>query len=98
MEGARLDAGGTEAVEPAAHLAGRAGGERHRQHLGRRVEPLGDAVGDPVGDRARLAGARTGQHADRAAQRLGDLALLGVEGSEEVGVGHGVEQLLHENG
>ena len=98
MEGPRLDARGAEPVEPAPHLAGRPGGEGDRQHLGRRVEPLGHAVGDPVGDRAGLARAGTGEDAHRAAQRLGDLALLGVEGSEEVGVGHGVEQLLGENG
>ena len=79
--------GRAEAVEAAAHLAGRAGREGDREHLGGRVEALGDAVGDPVGDRARLAGAGAGQHPDRAAQRLGDLPLLGVEGSEEVGCG-----------
>ena len=49
------------------------------------VDAGGDAVGDPVGDRPGLAGAGAGQHPDRPAQRLGDLALLGVERVEEVG-------------
>jgi hypothetical protein len=42
-------------------------------------------VGDAVGDRARLAGARTGEHPDGAAQRLGHLQLLGVEPLEDGG-------------
>ena len=79
-----------EPAQPGAHLAGGARGEGDREDLGRRVDARGHAVGDAVGDRAGLAGAGAGQHADRAAQRLGDLALLGVEGREQVGsVGHG---------
>ena len=37
-----------------------------------------------MGDRPGLAGARTSEHAHRATQRLGDLALLGVEGLEQL--------------
>ena len=98
MEGAGLDAGGAEPMESPPHLTGRAGGEGDREHLGGCIDALGHAVGDPVGDRAGLAGARTGEDAHRAPQCLGDLALLGIEGAEEVGVGHGVEQLLGEDG
>ena len=60
--------------------------------------PVRDAVRDPVGDRPGLAGAGARQHPDRAAERLGDLALLGVEGAEEVGGGHVGEQLLGHDG
>ena len=59
------------------------------RHLGGLVDPGRDAVGDPVGDRPGLAGAGAGEHPHRPAQRLGDLALLGVERLEQVvGVGH----------
>jgi hypothetical protein len=40
-------------------------------------------VGDAVGDRPGLAGAGAGQHADRAAERFGDPALLGIEALED---------------
>ena len=85
VEGAGLDAAGAERAQPRAHLAGRAGRERDSEHLGGRVDAGGDAVGDPVGDRAGLAGAGAGEHPHRSAQRLGDLALLGVERVEQVG-------------
>ena len=88
VEGARLDPRGTELAQPGAHLAGGPGGERHREHLGGLVDAGGHAVGDPVGDRAGLAGAGTGEHPDRPAQRLGDLTLLGVERVEEIGGTH----------
>ena len=44
-----------------------------------------------MGDRAGLAGAGAGQHADGSAQRQGDLALLGVERAEQVVGEHGNE-------
>ena len=49
-----------------------------------RVDAGRDAVGDAVGDRPGLARAGAGEHPHRAAQRLRDLALLGVERGEEV--------------
>ncbi len=85
VEGAGLDAGGAELAQAGAHLAGRPGGEGDREHLGGLVDAGGHAVRDAVGDRAGLAGAGSGQHPDRPAQRLRDLALLGVERVEEVG-------------
>ncbi len=89
VEGAGLHPRRAEEAQPAAHLAGGARGEGDGEHLGRRVDALRHAVGDAVGDRAGLAGARAGEHPDRAAQRLGDLALLGVEVREQIGgVGH----------
>ena len=88
VEGARLHARGAELAQPGAHLAGGAGGEGDREDLGGLVDAGGDAVGDPVGDRPGLAGAGAREHPDRAAQRLGDLALLGVERVEEVGGTH----------
>ena len=84
VEGARLHAPGAEHPEPAAHLPRGAGGEGDGQDLGRRVDPGGDAVRDPVRDRAGLAGPGAGQDPHRPAQRLGDPALLRVEGREEV--------------
>ena len=84
MEGARLDARGAEAVQTAPHLARGTRGERDRQHLGGDIEALRHSVGDPVRDRARLAGARPGEDADRPAECLGDLTLLGVEGAQQV--------------
>ena len=71
-------------AQPGAHLAGGPGRERDGQDLGRVVDAGGHAVGDPVGDRAGLAGAGTGEHPHRAAQRRRDLTLLGVERVEQV--------------
>ena len=87
VEGAGLDAAGAEAAQAGAHLAGRAGGEGDREHLGRRVDTGRDAVRDAVRDRAGLARAGTGEHAHRTAQCLRDEALLRVEGSQQVGQG-----------
>ncbi len=66
VEGARRDTARAERTEPRAQLAGRAARERERHDLAWRVHTGRDAVGDPVGDRARLAGARTREHAHRA--------------------------------
>ncbi|GAA5009650.1 hypothetical protein GCM10025734_52950 [Kitasatospora paranensis] len=86
VEGPGLHALGAELAEPAAHLAGRARGEGHGEHLLRLVDAAADAVGDPVGDGPGLAGAGAGEHADRAVQGGGDGALFGVEPGEH-GVG-----------
>ena len=79
-----------EPAQPAAHLAGRAGGEGDGEHLGGLVDAGGHAVGDPVGDRPGLAGAGAGEHPDRPAQRLGDLALLGVERARRSAAGSSI--------
>ena len=68
-----------EAAQPGAQLAGRAGGEGDGQQLTGRHRAGAHRVGDAVGDRAGLAGARAGEDADRAADRLGGGALLRVE-------------------
>ena len=52
------------------------------------VDARRHAVGDAVGDRPGLAGAGAGEHADRATERLGDPALLGIEALED-GLGPG---------
>ena len=91
VEGAGLHAPGTHRAQAGAHLAGRARGEGHGEHLGGVVDPGGHAVGDPMRDRAGLAGAGTGEDADGATQRQGDLALLRIERAEQVVGGHGNE-------
>ncbi len=49
-----------------------------------------------MGDRAGLAGAGAGQHADRAPQGESDLALLGVERAEQV-IGPVVEPVVSQH-
>ena len=71
--------GGSQRPQPGPHLAGRALGERHRQHLARSDVSGLDELGDTVGDRAGLAGTRPGQHADRTDRSQHSLALLVVE-------------------
>ena len=79
MEGAGLDSGGAELAEPAAHLSGGAVGEGDGEHAGGLEDPGAYSVGDAVGDGAGLARTGSRQHAHRAVQGGGDLALLGVE-------------------
>jgi hypothetical protein len=93
VEGAGLDTTRTQQAQPGAHLAGGAGRERHRQHLGRGIDAARHAIGDPMGDRPGLAGARTGQHPHRPAERLGDQPLLGIQRGEQV-VGSGQREQL----
>ena len=78
VEGQRLHPADVHGPQPGAHLPGRAGGERHRQHLTGGDVTLGDQVPDAVGDGAGLAGARPGQHAQRPARGLHGLTLLVV--------------------
>ena len=83
VEGARLHAAGAEDPQPRPQLGRGARRERERHHPRRIVRPRRDAVGDAVGDGARLAGARTGEHAHRADQRLGHHPLVVVERGEQ---------------
>lgn len=86
VEGAGLDAVGAELAQPAAHLAGGAGGEGDGKDLLGLVDAAAHAVGDAVGDGPGLAGASAGEHTDGAVQGGGDGPLLGVESGED-GVG-----------
>ena len=83
VERAGLHTDRAEVAQPAAHLSGGAGGKGHGQDPLGDVDPAVYAVGDARRDRPRLAGAGAGEHADRAVQRGGDLALLGVQALEE---------------
>ena len=83
VEGTCLHARRTEHPQPLSQLARRARGEGDGEHLGRRVDPGHDAVGDPVRDRPGLARAGTGQHPDRPPEGDGDLPLLRVERLEK---------------
>ena len=80
--------GRAEQPQPRAHLPRRTGRERHGQHVARPVGADLDAVRDAVRDRARLARAGAGEHADGSAQRGRDGTLLGVERVEEGFGGH----------
>ncbi len=79
VEGPGLDPGGTELAQPAPHLSGGPVGEGDGQHAGGLEDPGAYSVGDAVGDRPGLARTGSGQHAHRAVQGGGHLALLGVE-------------------
>ncbi len=84
VERARLDARRAELAQPRAHLARRAGRERHGEHARRHVHARADPVRDAVRDRARLARPRAGEHAHGSAQRDRDVALVGVERVEDL--------------
>ena len=58
--------GPEELLEACAHLAGRLVGEGHREDAVGRHAVGGDEVGDAVGDDARLAAARAGEHQEGA--------------------------------
>ncbi len=82
MHGARA-----ETAKPAAQFTGGARREGDGEHVRRRDHAGRDRERDAVGDRAGLAGARTSQDADRAANGFDRLALLGVERIQDVGLG-----------
>jgi hypothetical protein len=89
VEGAGGDPAGAERAQTGAQLARRAAREREGHHLVRGVHTGRDPVRDAVGDRAGLAGAGAGEHADRPEQRFGGAALLVVERGEQIlGRGH----------
>ena len=102
VEGAERDGarelGADAAGEPLAHLAGRLVGERDRQDLAGVGDALLDQVRGALGHHARLAGARAGDHEQRAVGAQHGLALLGVErlearrGRRRVRVGQRVER------
>src|SRR5690606_8091958 len=83
VEGAGRDASRPEPSEAGAQLPRRLGreGERHDPVGG--IDTGCDAIGDPVGDRGRLSGSRTREHADGAVGRLRRLALFLIEVREQ---------------
>ena len=94
VEGPRLDPRHAEHAQAGAHLPGGARGERHGQDLPRSDVPATDEVRDPAGDRAGLAGARSGEHAHRSAGRADRRTLLVVQaGSRVFGGAHGSPSL-----
>ncbi len=100
VERAGLDAVDPEAPQTRAHLARRPRRERHREHLRGTVGRGGHPVGDAVRDRPRLARPRAREHAHRPQRRARHLALVGVEGGEDVvgtrrGGGAGREGVVH---
>lgn len=96
VEGPCLHPARAELAQAPAHLTGGAVGERDGKHTRRLEYPRAHPVRDAVRDGPRLARTGSGQHAHRALQGLGDLALLGVEPVED-GVG-GVGDLGEEGG
>lgn len=74
-----LDPGGAELAEPATHLPGSPVGEGDGEHAGGLEDAGAHPVGDAVGDRPGLARTGAREHAHRALQGGGHLALLGVE-------------------
>ena len=84
VERSRPDALHPERGEASAQLARGLVGEGDR-HDPRRLERAGrDLLGDPAGDRRRLAGARARKDADGAAHGLGRAPLLRVQAVERV--------------
>jgi hypothetical protein len=72
-------------IEPAAHLARRLVRESDREDLRCLKRARCDLVGDPVGDRRRLARAGAGEDADRSAHGFDRAALLGVQLHDHTG-------------
>ena len=70
--------------DPLAHLLRRLVGEGDREHLIGLGMPVADEVGDPVGDDARLAGARAGENQQRPVEMQRRFALFGIQLVEEV--------------
>ena len=88
VERTGLDGAGTEAAQPTAKFAGSPGGEGDGKNVSRRDRAGTDRERDAVGDRPGLAGARAGQDADRAANRLGRRSLLGIERAQDLRFSH----------
>ncbi|GAA1380379.1 hypothetical protein GCM10009638_24660 [Luteococcus sanguinis] len=84
MEGAGLHLADAQAVQPAAHLAGGAGGEGDCQDCARIHVTGAGAVRDPVRDGAGLARPGTGDHGDGTTKGRCDLALLIVQRAKDV--------------
>ena len=76
---ARLHTLGAELAQPGAQLAGRPRGEGDGEHLAGRELTGHHLIGDPAGDRAGLAGAGAGQHADRPDRSEDHPPLLRIE-------------------
>src|SRR5205823_3440975 len=73
-----------ERSQARAQLAAGLVREGHRHELRRREGTRRDLVGEPPGDRRRLARAGPGEDADRAAHRLDGAPLLRVQTVERI--------------
>jgi hypothetical protein len=82
VEGAGLHAVRTEVAQSGPQLARGPGGERDREQLSGGYRRGAHLIGDPVGDRSRLAGAGTGEHTHRASDGLSRGPLLGIQALE----------------
>ena len=87
VEGPRLHAGDAQGPQPRSHLARRLRREGECEDLARIRCPDRRLVRDAVGDGAGLARPRPGEHHQRPARVLSDLALLRIESGEQDVVG-----------
>ena len=71
---------GNETADAFAHFARGLVGKRDRGDLGRRQAAALDQVGDLLGDHARLARTRAGEHEQGTVAVLDRGALLGIQG------------------
>ena len=76
-------------AQPLPELPGRTCGERHRQHALCVDHSAAYGVRDAVGDGARLARARSGEHADRPPDGFRHVTLLGIQPRQNVVGLHG---------
>ena len=77
-----LDHAADQRADALLHLARGLVGEGDAQHLSRPGAARGEDVGEAGGEHARLAGARAGQHQNRAIHRQHGFALLGVQAGQ----------------
>jgi len=80
---------GQQLHQTVAHFLRRAATEGDRQTVFRQHAVIGDQVSDAVSQRARLAGARTGDDQQRTVYQLGSSPLIGIELSQDHASDHG---------
>ena len=83
MEGSRLRLGHAQLGQSVTHLEGCTLGEGHGQHVGGIDGANGRAVGDAVGDRARLTRAGAREDSEGPGNLGGDGTLVGVKGVKQ---------------